>query len=107
MGMKSRRIYSPSILILDRSVTVKGGYIPLAGAVKFTAKKKKLSTPQEVLSFNKVWRPLANALRTFLQNFNIQLTSENRLFNWAFVTMPRTLLDFRHLFNSKSDFDLN
>jgi len=33
-------------------------------AVKFTT-KKKLSTPQEVLNFNKVWRPLADTLRTF------------------------------------------
>ena len=39
-------------------MTVKGEYIPLADAVKFTAQKKKLSTPQEVLSFNNDWRPL-------------------------------------------------
>ena len=45
------------IVLTGNSVTVKGGYIPLAGAVKFTAQKKKLSTPQEVLSFNKDWRP--------------------------------------------------
>jgi hypothetical protein len=45
------------IVLTGNSVTVKGGYVPLVGAVRFTAQKKKLSTPQEVLNFNKDWRP--------------------------------------------------
>lgn len=53
------------IVLTGNSVTVKGGYIPLVGAVKFTEQKKKLSTPQEILSFNSDWRPLADALRIF------------------------------------------
>lgn len=44
------------IVLKGNSMTVKGEYIPLADAVKFTAQKKKLSTPQEVLSFNNDWR---------------------------------------------------
>ena len=53
-------------IVLDGdSVKIKGGYASLAGAIKFTAQKKKLSTPGEVLNSNSVWRPLADALRTF------------------------------------------
>ena len=45
-------------IVLDGdSVRIKGGYAPLAGAIKFTAKKKKLSTPGEVLNSNSEWRP--------------------------------------------------
>jgi DNA invertase Pin-like site-specific DNA recombinase len=45
------------IVLTGNNIKVKGGYVPLVGAVKLMAQKKKLSTPQEVLSFNKVWRP--------------------------------------------------
>ena len=51
------------IVLTGNSVTVKGGYVPLVGAVRFTAQKKKLSTPQEVLNFNKDWRPLPDLNR--------------------------------------------
>jgi hypothetical protein len=42
-------------------------YASLAGAVRFAGKKKELSTPDEVLNSNEVWRSLADALRTFSQ----------------------------------------
>ena len=48
------------IELTGNNVIVKGGYLPLVGAVKFTAQKKKLSTPSEVLNFNKDWRPRAD-----------------------------------------------
>ncbi len=51
------------IVLTGNIVTVKGGYIPLVGAVKFTSQKKKLSTHQEVLSFNSDWRPLPDLNR--------------------------------------------
>lgn len=53
------------IVLNGNSVKIGGGYASLAGAIKFAAQKKKLSTPGEVLNFNSVWRPLADALRTF------------------------------------------
>lgn len=53
------------IVLNGDSVRIKGGYASLAGAIKFTAQKKKLSTSGEVLNFNEVWRPVADALRTF------------------------------------------
>jgi len=47
-----------SEIVLDGNrVKIKGGYGLLVGSVKLAAQKKKLSTPQEVLSFNKGWRP--------------------------------------------------
>jgi hypothetical protein len=46
-------------------VRIKSGYASLAGAIKFTAKKKELSASGEVLNSNSSWRPLADALRTF------------------------------------------
>ena len=53
------------IELTGSSVKVKGGYVSHVGSVKLAAQKKKLSTPQEVLSFNKDWRSLADALRIF------------------------------------------
>jgi len=54
----------------------------LTGAMKFTAQKKKLSTPCKVLSSNKVWCPLADALRTF---------SVAKLANLDNVFIPKSL----------------
>ncbi|MDD2540634.1 MAG: recombinase family protein, partial [Desulfuromonadaceae bacterium] len=45
------------IVLNGDSVRIKGEYTSLAGAIKFTGKKKKLSTPGEVLNFNNDWRP--------------------------------------------------
>lgn len=45
------------IVLNGDSVRIKGGNMSLVGAIKFTASKKKLSTPCEVLNFNKDWRP--------------------------------------------------
>lgn len=39
----------------DRA-TVRGSYCSLVGAIKYTAQKQNLSTPQEVLRFNSDWR---------------------------------------------------
>lgn len=48
------------IVLNGNSVRIRGGYTSLAGAIKFAAKKKKLSTPGEVLNFNSGWRPKDN-----------------------------------------------
>ncbi|BCS52651.1 recombinase family protein [Geobacter sp. SVR] len=45
------------IVLNEDHVKITGGRVPLAGAVKLAAQKKKLSTPHEVLNFNKGWRP--------------------------------------------------
>jgi len=51
------------IVLNGDSVRIKGGYASLAGAIKFTAQKKKLSTPGEVLNSNSDWRPLVDSNR--------------------------------------------
>jgi hypothetical protein len=53
------------IVLTKNEVKFKGRYGAFVGAVKFVAKKKNLSTSEEVLRFNQDWRPLADALRTF------------------------------------------
>jgi hypothetical protein len=45
------------IVLNGDSVRIKGGYASLAGAIKFAAKKKELSTSGEVLNSNSDWRP--------------------------------------------------
>lgn len=44
------------IVLKGNQATIKGSYKSLVGAVRFTAEKKNLSTPDEVLRFNDVWR---------------------------------------------------
>ena len=51
------RLLVKEIVLDGDSVKIKGGYASLAGAMKFAAKKKELSTSGEVLNSNNVWRP--------------------------------------------------
>jgi site-specific DNA recombinase len=51
------------IVVTGDEVKIKGNYSALVGAVKFSAKKKNLSTKEEVLRFNQEWRPLPDLNR--------------------------------------------
>jgi cysteine sulfinate desulfinase/cysteine desulfurase-like protein len=53
------------IVLTDGVARIRGGHRPLVGAIRLSAEKKNPITSKKVIGFNSVWRPLADALRTF------------------------------------------
>lgn len=55
------------VILKDGVATIRGGYRPLAGAIRWAAEKKNPTAANAVIGFNGEWRPLVDALRTFLE----------------------------------------
>ena len=53
------------IVLTDGVARIRGGHRPLAGAIRLSAEKKNPITGKKVIGFNSVWRPIADALRTY------------------------------------------
>ena len=45
------------IILKDGTALIRGGYFPLAGAIRYSAEKKKPITAKSVIGFNSIWRP--------------------------------------------------
>ena len=52
------------IVLTDGTAVVRGGYRPLAGAIRYSTEKKNPTTAKSVIGFNGIWRPVADVLRT-------------------------------------------
>lgn len=55
------------IVLKDGVARIRGGHRNLAGAIHLSAERKNPITSKKVIGFNRVWRPVADALRTFSQ----------------------------------------